>query len=71
MASVAAAPMLETAVPAPRAWHGLLLAREHYLVPIPAGVLAELHAALASFGGPRYPRSCCCPSTSRSSAASA
>ena len=47
MASFAAAPMLETAVPAPRAWHGPLLAREHYLVPIPAGVLAELHAALA------------------------
>jgi len=47
MASFAAAPMLETALPAPRAWHGPLLAREHYLVPIPAGVLAELHAALA------------------------
>ena len=31
MASIAAAPMLEAAVPAPRAWHGPLLAREHYL----------------------------------------
>ncbi len=39
--------MLETLVPTPRAWHGSTLGREHYLVPIPAPVLAELEAALA------------------------
>jgi alpha-ketoglutarate-dependent taurine dioxygenase len=32
--------------PSPRAWHGLSLARDHYLLPIPAQVQAELEAAL-------------------------
>jgi alpha-ketoglutarate-dependent taurine dioxygenase len=39
--------MLETLVPTPRAWHGPTLGREHYLLPIPAPVLAEMEAALA------------------------
>ena len=39
--------MLETVVPSPRAWHGPALSRDHYLLPIPAAVLAELEAALA------------------------
>ena len=46
MASVTAPPMLATAVPSPRAWHGRTLAAEDYLVPIPAAVLAELDRAL-------------------------
>jgi hypothetical protein len=39
--------MLETAIPAPHAWHGPSLAREHFLLPIPDAVLGELSAALA------------------------
>jgi hypothetical protein len=38
--------MLSTAIPEPAAWHGPTLAREHYLIPIPAAVLAELEGAL-------------------------
>jgi len=38
---------LDTLIPSPRAWHGPALARDHYLLAIPAEVLAELDAALA------------------------
>ncbi len=39
--------MLQTEVPAPRAWHGPTLPRERSLVPIPPAVRAELEGALA------------------------
>src|SRR5689334_14939270 len=39
--------MLDTPIPSPRAWQGPTLARDRYLMPIPAPVLAELDAALA------------------------
>lgn len=39
--------MLDTLVPAPQAWHGPSLSREHYLLSIPPAVLAELDQALA------------------------
>jgi hypothetical protein len=38
---------LDTLIPSPRAWHGPSLARDQYLLPIPAQVQAELEAALA------------------------
>jgi hypothetical protein len=37
---------LDTPIPSPRAWHGPSLARDHYLLPIPAPVQAELDGAL-------------------------
>ncbi len=39
--------MLDRPIPSSRAWLGPTLARDRYLTPIPAHVLAELHAALA------------------------
>src|SRR5512144_2013689 len=39
--------MLDTPIPSPRAWQGPTLARDRYLTPMPAPVLAELDAALA------------------------
>ena len=42
-----APPMLTDLVPEPRAWHGPRLAREHYLVPFPDEVLAEMDAVRA------------------------
>jgi alpha-ketoglutarate-dependent taurine dioxygenase len=43
----AAPSTLDTLIPSPRAWHGPALASDHYLLAIPAEVLAELDAALA------------------------
>jgi hypothetical protein len=37
---------LDTPIPSPRAWHGPSLARDHYLLPIPGPVQAELDGAL-------------------------
>ena len=38
--------MLDTPIPSPRAWQGPTLARDRYLMPIPAPVLAELLGGL-------------------------
>ena len=47
LVTTSAAPStLDTLIPSPRAWHGPALARDHYLLAIPAEVLAELDAAL-------------------------
>ena len=47
MTTSSALSTLDTLIPSPRAWHGPALARDHYLLAIPAEVLAELDAALA------------------------